>query len=265
MNKRFKIGLTVICLIILAALFAPWLAPQDPNQMSLPDCYGKPSWSHPFGLDQNGSDVFSQIVFGARISLAVSLIVVSVSVAVGLILGSLAGYLGGWTDLVIMRFIDMIYAFPGFLLALTLVAVLGPSVRNLIFAMCLTSWTGYARMVRGEVLHLKNREYVLGAIALGARPSRLLIHHIWPNLFSLLIVQATFGISGAVLTESGLSFLGLGAPANVPTWGALLNSGRHVLVEAPHVSLFPGLAILALVLGFNFVGEGLRTKILRLG
>lgn len=226
--------------------------------MDLAQRFSVPSAEHPFGLDQNGSDVYSQVLHGARISLTVSFTVVALSALIGVLIGSLAGYKGGFFDLVVMRILDMFYAFPGFLLALTFVALLGPSIRNLILAMCVTGWTGYARLVRGEVLHLKTRDYVVGAMALGAPHTRILFRHILPNLLGLLAVQMTFGMAGTIITESGLSFLGLGAPSTTPTWGALLNSGRRFLTEAPHISLFPGLAILSLVLGFNLLGDGLR-------
>lgn len=257
--KKFYVGIAFIFLIVLGAIFAPQLSVQDPNQMSLPDRYMGPSIHHPFGLDQNGSDVYSQVLYGARISLLVGISVVGVGAIVGLIFGSLAGFNGGWIDLVLMRVLDMIYAFPGFLLALAMVAVLGPSVQNLILAMCLTSWTGFARLVRGEILHIKTRDFVTSARALGAGPTRVLVLHIWPNLLALLLVQASFAMAGTIITESGLSFLGLGAPPTVPTWGSLLNAGRRVIIEAPHVSVFPGLAILILVLGFNLCGDGLRS------
>lgn len=226
--------------------------------MSLQDRFEPPSWEHPFGLDQNGSDVLAKVVYGARISLLVSLTVVSIGLFIGLIVGSLAGFVGSWVDQLIMRLLDMLYAFPGFLLALALVAVLGPSIPNLIFAMSITAWTGYARLVRGEVLHLKEKDYVVGATSLGAHPVRIIIFHLWPNLLGPLLVQATFGMAGTIIAESGLSFLGLGAPPDVATWGTLLNSGRQVLFEAPHISVFPGLAIVTLVLGFNLFGDGLR-------
>lgn len=257
-RRLLYIGGGLIGLMVLLALLAPWLALSDPTAMSLPDRFLPPSWNHPFGLDQNGSDVFSKVLFGARVSLLVALSVVFVGATIGLVMGSISGFVGGWTDLLIMRFIDMLYAFPGFLLALALVAVLGPSIRNLIFAMCVTSWTGFARLVRGEILHLKTRDYVVGAQALGASPIRLVVLHIWPNLAGALVVQATFAMAGTIIAESGLSFLGLGAPPTTPTWGALLNAGRQVLIEAPHVSIFPGIAILILVLGFNLFGDGLR-------
>lgn len=256
-----SLGALLVALISLTALLAPWLAPYDPLAISLPDQLQAPTWAHPFGRDQNGSDVLSKVIYGARVSITVAFSVVAISVSIGLLIGSIAGYLGGWVDGLIMRIIDMLYAFPGFLLALSLVAVLGPSLRNLIFAMCITSWTSYARLVRGEVLHLKEKDYVVGAEALGAKTWRILTFHIWPNLVGPLTVQATFGMAGTIISESGLSFLGLGAPPEIPTWGALLNAGRRSLIEAPHISLFPGIAILCLVLGFNFLGDGLRDKL----
>ncbi|MEQ1876614.1 MAG: ABC transporter permease [Bdellovibrionia bacterium] len=256
--KLTYIGGALIALMLIAALFAPLIATHDPGEMNLPKQFESPSSEHYFGLDQNGSDIFSRAVYGARISLGVAISVVSVSVLIGLLLGSISGYLEGWPDMLLMRFIDMLHAFPGFLLAIALVAVLGPSIKNLIFAMCLTGWTGYARLVRAEILHLKQRDYVLAARATGAGPVRVVLLHLWPNLVGPLTVQATFGMAGTILTESGLSFLGLGAPPSEPTWGSLLNAGRRALVEAPHLSLFPGLAIFLLVLGFNLFGDGLR-------
>lgn len=260
-TPRLFAGLILVLLVTLAGVAAPWLVSQDPLQMDLSRRYSAPSLSHPFGLDQDGADVFAKVVYGARVSMLVSLSVVGVSLLVGLLVGSVAGYRGGWVDLVIMRLVDLIYAFPGFLLALSLVAVLGPSIWNLIFAMCLTSWTSYARLTRAEVLAWKEREFVQASRALGAGPVRLLVRHIWPNLLPVLVVQASFGMAGAILTESGLSFLGLGAPASTPTWGQLLEAGRRYLLEAPHVSIFPGLVLMTLVLGFNLVGDGLRDSL----
>jgi len=252
------VGLFLVSFMILVALFAPHIATQDPSAMSLPDRYQAPSSQHYFGLDENGSDVFSKVVYGARISIMISLTVVSISMLTGLIIGSIAGFYGRWIDTSIMRFIDMMYAFPNFLLALALVAVLGPSIKNIIIAMCLTSWTSYARLVRGEFLHLKEKEYVVSALSMGAGDIRIIVRHIWPNLVGPLVVQSTFAMAGTIIAESGLSFLGLGAPPTEPTWGNLLSAGRKILWEAPHVSIFPGLAIVTLVLGFNFFGDGLR-------
>ncbi|MAV90933.1 MAG: peptide ABC transporter permease [Bdellovibrionaceae bacterium] len=251
-------GSLVIGLLIAVALFAPLLASQSPNTMNLENRLVSPSKDHLFGTDENGSDVFSKVVYGARVSLLVAGSVVLISAFVGLIIGSIAGFKGGWIDLSLMRAIDIVYAFPGFLLALSLVAVLGPSLRNLIIAMSLTGWASFARLVRGEVLYLKEKEYVVCSRSLGSGALRQIVFHIWPNLLGLLFVQATFAMAGTIISESGLSFLGLGVPSTTPSWGALLNSGRRVLFDAPHVSLFPGLAIMTLVLGFNLLGDGLR-------
>ncbi len=184
--------------------------------------------------------------------------VVALSCLIGLCLASWATYRGGFADQLLARLLDMIQAFPGFLLALALIAVLGPSAGNLILAMTITGWTSYARLVRGEVLHLREREYIKGAEASGASSLRILVHHIWPNLMSLLAVQATFGLAGVILAESGLSFLGLGVSPSTPTWGALMNQGRRFLNEAPHIGFFPGLALSILVLSIQLSGEGLR-------
>lgn len=254
----FACGLAIVLLTLVAAIFAPWIAPQDPETMSLSQGLQGPSLLHPLGLDENGCDVLAKVVYGARVSLGVAWSVIVISGFVGLLFGSIAGYCGGWCEQIMMRFVDMVYAFPGFLLALALVAMLGPSLRNLILALCLTSWTSFARLVRGEVLHLKERDYVQSARAMGASHLRILVAHIWPNLFSLVIVQATFAMAGTIISESGLSFLGLGVPAQTPTWGSLLNSGRRVLLDAPHVSFSAGFAIIIAVLGFNLVGDGLR-------
>lgn len=251
-------GFSIVLLMSTCALFAPWLSPQDPELMSLPQQFERPSWQHPLGLDENGSDILAKVLYGARVSLAVAWSVIAISGLIGLVVGSLAGYCGGGIETALMGAVDMVYAFPSFLLALALVATLGPSLKNLILALCLTSWTSFARLVRGEILHLKNREYVLAARALGATHARVLVRHLWPNFFGLLIVQANFAMAGTIVSESGLSFLGLGVPPATPTWGSLLNSGRRVMSEAPHISFATGLAILTIVLGFNLVGDGLR-------
>lgn len=256
--RSLLMGSAIVVIMGVAGVFAPWLAPYNPSAMHLQNRLESPTWRHPFGLDENGSDVFSRVIYGARVSLTVALSVTFISVAFGLAIGSWSGFQGGLTDQLVMRGVDVFYAFPSFLLALGLVAMLGPSLRNLIFALCLTSWTGFARLVRGEVLHLKEREHVLSAKALGAGGLRLVVLHIWPNLLGLLIVQATFAMAGTVIAESGLSFLGLGVSPSTPTWGSLLNSGRRVMSEAPHVAFAPGLAIIILVLGFNLLGDGLR-------
>ncbi len=256
--RKISLGASIIVLMALVALLAPWISPQDPHAMALAERLHGPSGSHWFGQDENGSDVLSKVIYGSRVSLGVAWSVVLVSVAFGLIIGSFAGYRGKTTDHIVMRVVDIFVAFPGFLIALAFVAMLGPSLGNMIFALCFTSWTSFARLVRGEVLHLKEREHVQAARAMGAGGLRIVVLHIWPNLLGLLIVQATFAMAGTIIAESGLSFLGLGVPPTIPTWGSLLSSGRRVLSEAPHVSFAPGIAIMTLVLGFNLLGDGLR-------
>lgn len=256
--SKMSAGFAIVLVFLVMAVCAPWIAQQDANAMSLVDRLERPSSQHWFGRDENGGDVFAKLIFGARVSLGVALSVVTISILIGLLVGSAAGYIGGWADQALMRLTDMFYAFPGFLLALALVAVLGPSVGNLILAMCVTSWAGFARLVRGEVLHLKERDHVQSARAMGAGKLRIVVLHIWPNLISLVAIQATFAMAGTIISESGLSFLGLGVPSSTPTWGSLLNSGRRVMIEAPWISLAPGIAIVLLVLGFNLLGDGLR-------
>lgn len=252
------LGLAIVGVVCFAALFAPLLTTNDPMAMNLPLRFHRPSLLHPFGLDENGGDVYAKVLFGARVSLLVAFSVVFISTCVGLLIGSLSGYYGGRTDQLFMRAIDIVQAFPGILLALAIISVLGPSIPNLIIAMCATSWAGFARLIRGEILYLKHMDYVDSAKAMGASNLRILIKHIWPNLTGPIVVNATFAMAGAIISESSLSFLGLGAPATTATWGSLLNSGRRILLEAPHVSIFPGLAILTLILGFNFIGDALR-------
>lgn len=258
---RFLIlaGGLAIGVVSLVALLAPWLTHYNPTHMVLKERFLLPSLMHLMGTDQNGIDIFAQIVYGARISLVIALSVVFISLAIGLVVGSAAGYCGGWVDMIIMRIIDMIYAFPGFLLILTIAAVMqSSSVGGLIFILCITGWASYARLIRGEILHLKQKDYVLSADALGASHWRKLILYIWPNLVGPVMIQASFGMAVTIITESSLSFLGLGVPPSTPTWGSLLSSGRNFLLEAPYISLFPGLSLLVVVLGFNLLGDGLR-------
>ena len=252
------LGIGIIVFMLLIAIFADLISQHDPNEMSLRNRFETPSVEHIMGRDQNGSDIFSKLALGARVSLGVALSVVFISCLIGLILGSLSGYFGGWIDGTIMRIIDMFLAFPNFLLALGIIAVMGASIRNLIIAMCVTGWTGYARLARGEILRLKQQEFIQSALALGNSPLRVVVLHMWPNLAGPLLVNSTFAMAGTIISESGLSFLGLGAPPTTPTWGALLSAGRKYLFEAPHMSIFPGLAIMFLVLGFNLFGDALR-------
>lgn len=251
-------GGVIVFFNVVIALITPFLPLPPYDQYNFEKRYETPSLQAPLGRDENGADILTLVFWGSRVSLSVALSVVSITTVIGLIIGSVSGYFGNRLDFLFMRIIDTIYAFPGFLLALALVAALGPSIKNLIFAMSITGWAGVARLVRGEVLHLKEKEYIQSAVALGNTTFRIIVLHLWPNLIGVMTVQCTFAMAGTLIIESGLSFLGLGAPPTTPTWGMLLNSGRYYLVEAPHMSLFPGLAILLLVLGFNLLGDGLR-------
>lgn len=257
-NIKIIIGLSALIVICLLSLLAPFIRPYNPLEINLSRLLEAPSLEHPFGLDENGIDVFSQVLYGARISLLVSFMVVFISLFTGLILGSVSAWFGAFTDQALMRLVDMVSAFPRFLLALAILAMMGSSVFNLILALCLSGWAGFARLVRAEVLHLKKEEYVLSALSSGASAARVLICHIWPNLLGLLLVQAAFSLVAVVIAEAGLSFLGLGVPPEIPSWGSLLSAGRQTLEEAPHLSLFPGLALFSLVLSFQLCGDGLR-------
>jgi peptide/nickel transport system permease protein len=253
-----KIGAGIVLLAALAALAGPWLVPYDPASQQLSLRLERPSVHHPFGLDELGRDIFSRVLSGARISLLVGLTVVGISTVVGVAMGSIAGYFGGWTDDVISRGIDVLLAFPGILLAIALVAVLGPSLRNVVLALSVIGWVGYARLVRGQVLRAREFEFVQAARALGASTGRILLRHVIPTTLPAVMVQATLGMAGAILAEAALSFLGLGVQPPTPSWGTMLNGGRLHLLDAPHLTVFPGAAIAILVLGFNFLGDGLR-------
>ncbi len=253
-----KVGAAIVLVMAFAAIAGPMLTPFDPVQQELALRLSGPTWGHPFGLDELGRDILARIVAGARISFLVAVVVVSVSAVVGTVFGSIAGYFGGLLDDVISRVTDTLLAFPGLLLAIALVAALGPSLGNVLFALTIIGWVGYARLVRGQVLRAREFEYVQAARALGARTSRILLRHVVPTALPAIAVQATLGMAGAIIGEAGLSFLGLGVQPPTPSWGTMLNGGRAHLLDAPHLTLFPGLAIALLVLGFNFVGDGLR-------
>jgi peptide/nickel transport system permease protein len=243
---------------LVPALLAPWLAPYDPRAVDLGAALETPSAGHWLGTDEQGADILSRLLYGARISLLVGAATVALSATLGVTIGLVAGYLGGWWDQALMRIVDVLLAFPGLLLAIALVAVLGPGLTNVVIALAALGWTGFARLVRGQVLWIKELEYVLAAQATGASDFRVMASHVLPNVLSPVIVQASFAVAGAILAEASLSFLGLGVPVGVPSWGAMLSEGKHVLLEAPHVSMAPGLAIMAVVLGFNLFGDALN-------
>ena len=256
-----RAGLIIVLIAVLAALAGPLLSPYDPAAQELARRLEAPTLAHPFGLDEPGRDILARLMQGARISLLVGLAVVSVSSTVGMLFGSIAGYFGGRIDDAISRVIDVLMAFPGILLAIALVAVLGPSLTNVVLALSVIGWVGYARLVRGQALRARELEFVQAARASGAGASRIVLHHILPTTFPSVVVQATIGMAGAIIAEAALSFLGLGVQPPTPSWGTMLDAGRAHLFDAPHLTIFPGLAIALLVLGFNFLGDGLRDRV----
>ena len=258
-NKLAMVGLCVIIFLYTVAIFAPILAPYPYDKMNLDNIYAPPgSPGHILGTDEFGRDVLSRLIYGARVSLTVGLVVVGMSSVVGITLGAIAGYYGGWIDSLIMRVVDFLYAFPFFILAITIVAILGPSLYNAMLALAVVSWVGYARMVRGQFLSLKQTEFVEAARGAGAGDLRIMFVHLLPNALGPVMVQMSLGIAGAILSASGLSFLGLGAQPPTAEWGAMLNAGKDYLRSSPHLATYPGLAIMVTVLAFNFVGDGLR-------
>lgn len=258
MTRSIRAATLLLAGFAATALLAPWLPIADPSLQRLADDLRAPSLAHPFGQDKLGRDLLSRVVFGGRVSLLVGATVALVSTLLGTAIGAFAGMRGGRIDELIARFIDVVLAFPGILLVVGLAAVLGPSLGNTVWVLCLTGWTGYARLVRGEVIAWSGRELVTAATALGATRSRVFLHHVLPQVVSPLLVQATFGMAGVIVAEAGLSFLGLGVQPPTPSWGAMINEGRSFLLVAPHVALFPGLALMLLVLALNLLGEGLR-------
>ncbi|OLD15098.1 MAG: peptide ABC transporter permease [Acidobacteria bacterium] len=258
-NLLATIGVVLVLVLVIFALFAPWIAPQDPAHIDLPTRLSRPSSAHWCGTDELGRDILSRLIYGSRISMLVGSCVVAVSLAVGLIVGSLAGYYGGRFD----RFVNIVVmnaflSFPGILLAIAFVAFRGPGIFNLVLALSLGGWVGYARLVRAQVLAAREREFVEAARALGASDLRVIVRHILPNIIQPVIVQAAIGMAGAILAEATMSFLGLGVPPPTASWGAMLNDGRAHLFDSPHLVIFPALAVMLAVLSFNFIGDGLR-------
>jgi peptide/nickel transport system permease protein len=257
-SGQARTGAVIVAVVLLAAVGAPWLLPWDPATQDLPNRLQGPTWEHWFGLDELGRDILARVLLGARVSLLVGLVVVGVSSVVGLAVGAVSGYYGGRIDQLIGRMMDVLMAFPGMLLAIALVAVLGPSLVNVVIALAVIGWVGYARLVRGQVLRAREFEYVTAARALGANTFRILTRHVLPTAVPPLLVQATLGMAGAILSEAALSFLGLGVQPPTPSWGTMINGGRVHLLDAPHLTVFPGLFLAIVVLGFNFLGDGLR-------
>lgn len=260
-NRGALIGLAVFLLLLTLTLLSPFITPYDPVKMSAVDYLKPPSAAHPFGTDRFGRDILSRTLAGGRISLAVGLVSVAIAALGGTVLGAVAGYFGGLADGAIMRFVDMLLAFPGLLLALGIVALLGPGINNVILAVGISGVSGYARLVRSCVLSAREELYVEAARATGCHAGRILGRHMLPNLIGPVIVLSTLDIAWAILTASSLSFLGLGAQPPTPEWGAMLNEGRGLLVEAPWLTIFPGLMIMLTVLSVNVFGDGLRDAV----
>ena len=258
-NPLAATGVVLVAVFVIFAIFAPWIAPQDPAAISLPARLQSPSAAHWCGTDELGRDILSRLVFGARISMLVGTCVVVGSLLLGLVIGSIAGYYGGRGDrFVNVSLMNAFLSFPGILLAIAFVAFRGPGVFNLILALSLGGWVGYARLVRAQVLATREREFVEAARALGASDWRVIVRHILPNIIQPVIVQAAIGMAGAILAEGTMSFLGLGVPPPTASWGSMLNDARAHLFDAPHLVLFPALMVMLAVLSFNFIGDALR-------
>jgi ABC-type dipeptide/oligopeptide/nickel transport system permease subunit len=257
-NKAAVAGLTILVILMLVAIFAPYIAPYDPYDAQMQIALQKPSAQHLLGCDELGRDVLSRIIYGARISLRVGLEAVAIALGIGIFLGALAGYYGGWIDLLIMRVMDVMLAFPSILLAIAFMAVLGRGIDNAVIAIGIVSIPEYARIVRGSVLSVKENDYVMAARAIGNSNNGIIFRHILPNIIAPIVVRATLGISSAILDTAALGFLGLGVKPPDAEWGTMLGMGRGYIWNATHLLTYPGLAITTTVLAFNLMGDGLR-------
>lgn len=256
-NRMAMAGAAIVLAMFLLALLAPVIG-RDPGAIDIAQRLQPPGLDYPLGTDDLGRDVLVRILYGARISLLVGFVAVGIATFIGILLGAMAGYYGRWIDAVIMRFVDIMLCFPTFFLILAVIAFLNPSIWNIMIIIGLTSWMGVARLVRAEFLSLRERDFVLAAKAIGAKDARIIFRHILPNAISPVLVSATLGVAGAILTESALSFLGIGVQPPTPSWGNMLISGKQTLGTAWWLSVFPGMAILITVLGYNLLGEGIR-------
>ena len=257
-NKMAVAGSVVVILLFIISLLAPWIAPYDPCEINLQMVLAAPSHNHLLGTDQLGRDVLSRMIWGARISLKVGFVATGIAILIGTILGAVAGYYGKWVDTSIMRFVDIMLCFPAFFLILAVIAILEPSIWNIMVVIGLTGWMGVTRLVRADFISLKERDFVQAARAIGANDLRIIFVHILPNAMASVLVTATLGVAGAILTESALSFLGIGVQPPTPSWGNILTAGKDNIDIAWWLSLYPGLAILVTVLGYNLLGEGIR-------
>lgn len=259
-NRNVLIGLSIVTFLVLVAVFAPFVAPHDPTKANLKVRLQPPSEEYPFGTDHMGRCILSRVIYGSRVSLLVGVSVISASLFIGLIFGAVSGYFGGLVDEVIMRFVDGFLAIPSMFLALALAGAMGPGLINMMIALVVVEWTSYARVVRGSILSIKDQDFVVAAKGLGAGHFYILMTHVLPNIISPVIVIATLGIGYAILAAAGLSFLGFGVQPPTPEWGSMLDAGRLFLRKAPHIMIFPGLAITITVLAFNFLGDGPRDE-----
>ena len=257
-NRLAVGGGVLIVVIFLTAAFASFLAPYDPGKTEISSKLAAPSLRHLLGTDQLGRDVFSRMLYGSRVSLSVGFVAVAISICIGILVGAVAGYYGGWIDTVLMRFVDIMLCFPSFILILTVVALLGPSLFKVMVVIGITSWMGTSRFVRAEFLSLRERDFTQAARALGVKDHRIIFRHILPNALAPVFVTATLDVATAILVEAALSFLGFGAQPPAPSWGNILTEGRTYIFDAWWLTVFPGFAILVTVLSFNFLGEGLR-------
>ncbi len=257
-NRMAMAGLIVVLLLFAVSLMAPFLTPYDPSAINAWDVLQAPSWKHWFGTDELGRDVLTRVLFGARISLKVGFVAVGIAVVLGTLIGLVAGYYGGWVDSLLMRCVDIMLCFPSFFLILAVIAFLNPSIWIIMAVIGLTGWMGVARLVRAEVLAIREMDYIMAARCIGCSDLRIILRHILPNALSPVLVAATLGVAGAILTESALSFLGIGVQPPTPSWGNILTSGKDYIEFAWWLSLFPGLAILITVLAYNLLGEGIR-------
>jgi peptide/nickel transport system permease protein len=257
-NRLAMAGLALVAVLAVAALGAPWLAPHDPTAISPAEVLAAPGRTQWLGTDDLGRDVLSRMIYGARISLAVGFVAVGIAVLIGVALGAVAGFFGGWADALVMRFVDVMLCFPSTFLILAVIAFVGPSIWNVMLVIGVTGWMGVCRLVRAEFLTLRERDFVVAARALGAGSGRLIFRHILPNAMAPVLVAAVLGVAGAILTESGLSFLGLGVQPPTPSWGNILTAGKDNIDVAWWLSFYPGVAITLTMLGYNMLGEGLR-------
>ena len=263
MNRLMMIGAGIVIFFALVAVFAPFIATHDPGEIDIEDILMAPSKAHILGTDSLGRDLFSRMVYGTRISLLVGLIAVGIASIIGILLGSVAGYYGKWVDILIMRFVDIMLCFPTFFLILAVIALLEPSIINIMLIIGITSWMGVARLIRAEILSLKERDFIYAERAIGASDFRIITRHLIPNAMAPVLVSITLGIAAAILVESSLSFLGIGVQPPTPSWGNILSEGKSVMGAAWWMMLCPGLAIFVTVLGYNLLGEGIREKFLR--